>query len=93
MRKKELCCDQRYYSHIYVYIMSSATSWMIALLTTHKILNNRRIKGLVYRTRTSVISIGPGLLGSLGRGLCLYKPQLPAENKLHVNIKIVFSKS
>ena len=50
MRKKELCCDQRHYIHIHVYIMSLATSWMIALLTTHKILNKRRIKGLVYRT-------------------------------------------
>ena len=26
----------------------------------------------VYRTRSSVIFIGPGLLGYLGRGLCVY---------------------
>ena len=52
----------RYTIHVY-YIMSLATSWMIALLTTHKILNKRRIKGLVYQTRSSVIYIGPGLLG------------------------------
>ena len=56
----------------YVYIMSLATSWMITLLTTHKILNKRSIKVLVYRTRTSVIFIGPGLLGILGRGLCVF---------------------
>ena len=72
MRKKELCCDQRHYIHIHVDIMSLATSWMIAPLTTHKILNKRRIKGLVYRTLSSVIFIGPGLLGSLGRGRCVY---------------------
>ena len=65
MRKKEFCCDQR---HIHVFIMSLVTSWMIALLTTHKILNKRRIKGLVYQTPSSVIFIGPGLLGFLGRG-------------------------
>ena len=57
-RKKELRCV--------------ATSWMITLLTTHKMLYKRRIKGLVYQTRTSVIFIGPGLLGFLGRGLCVY---------------------
>ena len=45
---------------------------MIALLTTHKILNKRRIKGLVYRAQNSVIFIGPGLQGSLGRGLRVY---------------------
>ena len=45
---------------------------MIALLTTHKILNKRRIKGLVYRIRSSVIFIGPGLLDFLGEGLCVY---------------------
>ena len=72
MRKKELCCDQRHYIQIHVYIMSLATSWMIALLTTHKILNKRRIKGLVYQTRSSVIFIGSGLLGILGGGLCGY---------------------
>ena len=72
MRKKELCCDQRHYMHISLYIMPLATSWMIALLTTHKILNKRRIKGLVYWTRSSVIFVGPELLGSLGRGLCVY---------------------
>ena len=60
MRKKELCYSQRHYIHIH--IMSLATSWMIALLTTHKILNKRRIKGIVYWTRSSVIFIGPGLL-------------------------------
>ena len=37
-----------------------------ALLTTHKILNKRRIKGLVCRPRSSVIFIGPGLLDFLG---------------------------
>ena len=52
--------------------MSLATSWMIALLTTDKILNKLRIKGLVYRTWTSVIFIGPGLLGFLGRCLHVY---------------------
>ena len=67
-----LRCDQRHYIHIYVNIMSLATSWMIALLTTHKILNKRRIKGLVYWTQTSVIFIGPGLLSFLGGGLCVY---------------------
>ena len=82
MRKKNSFCsqdqrpkrpvDQRNYIHIHVYIMSLATSWMIALLTTHKILNKRRIKGLVYRTQSSVIFIGPELLGSLGRGLRAY---------------------
>ena len=45
MRKKELCCDityrDRHYIHMYVYIMSLATGWMIALLTTHKILRGR----------------------------------------------------
>ena len=61
MRKKELCCDQRHYLHIHVYIVSLATSRMIALLATHKILNKRRIKGLVYQTQTSVIFIRPGL--------------------------------
>ena len=60
------------YIHIHVYIISLATSWMIALLTTHKILHKRRIKGLVYWTRSSVIFIGPGLLGFLDRGLCAY---------------------
>ena len=68
MRKKELCCDQRHYIHILVYIMSLATSWMMALLTTHKILNKRRIK--VHRTRSSVIFIGPGLLVA---SLCFLK--------------------
>ena len=58
------------YTH--VHIMSLATSWMIALLATHKILNKRRIKGLVYWTWTSVVFIGPGLLGFLGRGLCVF---------------------
>ena len=66
MRKKELCCDQRHYIHMYNVYMS----WMIALFTTHKILNKRRIKGLVYWTQSSVIFIGPGLL-VFGRGLCL----------------------
>ena len=47
--------------HKYVYIMFLATSWMIALLITHKILNTRRIKGLISWTGTSVIFIGPGL--------------------------------
>ena len=66
-------CDQRHFTHIIpVYIMSLTTSWMITLLTTHKILNKRRIRGLVYRTWTSVIFIGPGLLGFLGRGLGVY---------------------
>ena len=50
---------------------SLVTSWMIALLSTHKILNNRRIKGLVYGTRTGVIFIGPELLGILETGLCV----------------------
>ena len=50
--------------------MSLARSWMIALLTTHKILNQRRVKGLVYWI--FVIFLVPGLLGFLGRGLCLY---------------------
>ena len=45
---------------------------MINLLTTHEILNKRRINGLVYWTLSSVIFIGPILLGFLGRGLCLY---------------------
>ena len=71
MRKKELCCNQRHYIHILLYIMSLATSWMIGLLTTHKILNKRRIKGLVYRTRSYVIFIGPGLLG-----ICVYNMSL-----------------
>ena len=44
-----------------------------SVLTTHKILNKRRVKWwLVYRTRSSVIFIGPGLIGFLGRGLCVY---------------------
>ena len=73
MRKKELCCDQRHYIHLHMYTMFLATrGWMIALLTTHKILNKRMIKGLVHRTRSSVIFIGPGLLGSLRTGLCVY---------------------
>ena len=72
MRKKELCCDQRCYIHIHVYIMSLATSQMIALLATYKFLNKRRIKGLVYRTRSSVIFIGPRLLGFINRGLSVY---------------------
>ena len=45
---------------------------MIALLTTHKILNKSWIKGLVYRTRSSVIFTAPGLPGFLGRGLFVY---------------------
>ena len=40
-------------------------------LTTHRFLNKRRIKGLAYRTRNSVILIGPGLQGFLGRDLCV----------------------
>ena len=52
--------------------MSLATSWMIAFLITHKFLNKRSIKGLVYRTLSSVIFIGPGRLSFLGGGLCLY---------------------
>ena len=71
-RKKQLHCDQKPYIHIHVYIMSLASSLMITFLTTHKILNKRRIKGLVYRTRNSVIFIGPGLLGFLGRNLCVH---------------------
>ena len=39
------------------------------LLTTHKILNKRWIKGLVYRTRSSVIFTGRGLLG--WRSMCI----------------------
>ena len=42
------------------------------MAATHKILNKRRIKGLIYRTRSSVIFIGPGLLDFLGGGLCVY---------------------
>ena len=72
MRKKELCCDQRHYIHIDVYIMSLAISRMIALLTTRKLLNKRRIKALAYWTRSSVIFMGPVLLESLGRGICVY---------------------
>ena len=49
--------------------MSLATSWMIALLTTTKFLI---IKGLAYWTQSSVIFIGPRLLGFLGGGLCVY---------------------
>ena len=52
--------------------MSLATNWIITLLTTHKILKKRRIKGLIYRAQSSVIFIGPGLLGFLGGGLCVY---------------------
>ena len=37
-----------------------------------KILNKRRIKWLVYRTRPGVIFLGPGLPGFLGRGLRVY---------------------
>ena len=51
---------------------SIATSWIIALLTTHKILNKRGIKGSVYQTWSSVIFVGPGLLGLIGRSLCVY---------------------
>ena len=41
-----------------------AVSWMIGLLTTREISNNRRIKGLVYQTCTAVIFIGsPKFLG------------------------------
>ena len=58
MRKKGLCCGQRHYIHMYVYIMSLATSWMIALHTTHKILNKRMMKGLVNWTQSSVIGHG-----------------------------------
>ena len=72
MRKKELCCDQRHYIHIHVYILSLATSWMITLLSTYKILNKRRIKGSVYRTWSSVIFIGPGLLDFFRwRSMCI----------------------
>ena len=70
MRKNEKVVLQP--KTLYTHVMFLATSWMITLLITHKILNERRIKGLVYRTRTSVIFIGPGLLGFLVRGLCVY---------------------
>ena len=86
MRKKELCCGQRHYIHMHVYIMSLVTSWMIALLTTQKILNKGRIKGLVYRTQSCVIFIEPGLLGSLGRGLYNVfglKKEEKTKQKLH----------
>ena len=72
-RKKERkTCDQRHYIHIYVYIMSLATRWMIALPTSHKIVSKRRIKGLEYWTRTSVIFIRVWTRRFLGRGLSVY---------------------
>ena len=73
-RKRELRCvaTKVTFIYLYLYIMSLVTRRMIALLTTLKILHKRRIKGLVYWTLTSVIFIGPGLPGFLGRGLCVY---------------------
>ena len=63
MRKKErVALRPRHYIHIYVHKMSLATSRMIDPLTTHKILNKRRIKGLVCWTRTSVIALGKDFL-------------------------------
>ena len=88
MRKRELCCDQRYYVPIHVYIRSLATSWMIAHLTIHKILNKRRIRGLVYQTRSSVIFIGPGLLGFLDRGLCVFNVFGKKERMKELRMKV-----
>ena len=76
MRPKTLYTHTHTHTHthtyIYIYVMSFVTSWMITLLCTHKILNKRRMKELVYLTLTSVIYTGPGLLGILGRSLCAY---------------------
>ena len=59
MRKKKRKKECVHYIHMYNVFGNKLDDRP----SPHKILNKRRINGLVYRTQTSIIFIGPGLLG------------------------------